>query len=71
MAKKKAAKTAPKKLKAGAPLPQDVILIYVPDAIYNLGPNVQEMIGALNGVWSKPFGVQQVLVDNNSTWPNL
>jgi hypothetical protein len=72
MAKKKAAKAAaPKKPKAGAPLPQNVVLVYVPDAIYNLGPNMQEMIGAINGLWSKAFGVQQVWVDNNSSWPNL
>ncbi len=73
MAKRKAAskKAAPKKPKAITALPQDVVLVYVPDAIYNLGGNMQEMIGAINSLWAKPFGVQAVWVDNNGTWPNL
>ena len=71
MAKKKAASAAPKKPKKGAPLPKDVVLIYVPDAVYNLGPQMQHMIGRINFLWAKSFGVQAVWVDNNSTWPNL
>ncbi len=70
MAKKKAP-APPKKPKKGAPLPQDVVLIYIPDAIFNLGPNMHHMIGAINSLWAKPFGVQAVWVDNNGTWPNI
>jgi hypothetical protein len=73
MAKKKGPKKAAKstKPKNVAALPQDVILIYVPDAVYNLGPNMQHMIGTMNFLWAKAFGVQNVWVDYNSNWPNL
>jgi|GEM_PF-3650058 hypothetical protein len=74
MAKRKAASkkaAAPKNPKAVTALPQDVVLVYVPDAIYNLGGNMQQMIGAMNSLWAKSFGVKHVWVDNNSAWPNL
>ena len=66
MAKKK---TATKTAKAGTPPAQNTVLVYVPDAIYNLGPSVQHLIGAMNFHWAKAFGVQTVKVDKNSSWP--
>ena len=61
-AKKKAAK------KASAP-DQTTVLVYVPDDVYKLGVGMQTFIGAMNFLWAKSFGVQNVRVEKNTSWP--
>ncbi len=53
---------AKKKKSTTVPLQQKVI-VFVPDAVYNLGTPVDELIGRINYFWAQAFGVQEVDVN--------
>jgi len=63
MAKKKAAKKAARRATA------HTVLVYVPDAIDELGAGMERLIKAVNLFWGRPFGVRKVRVRKISTLP--
>jgi hypothetical protein len=69
MAKKEAAKKA---VMANSPPPKpgpQTVQVFVPDSIFNLGPDVQEMIGRVTFQCTGAGGVTLVRVNPNSDYP--
>jgi hypothetical protein len=58
-----------KKKKATKPTSQQIVTVFVPDAVYNLGDGMNELIGKINFLWATPFGVQEVDVSPASALP--
>jgi len=59
-----------KKKKATRVSTQQTVIVYVPDAVYNLGDGMNALIGKINFLWAKPFGVQEVDVNPISSLPH-